>query len=181
MNMPLRLLMLCLTWRRRPRHGLLDASRLRFRVRLGDLDIFLHMNNARYLALMDIGRVDHSLRCGFWQQIRSKGWHPVVAAERIRFFRSLKLFQTFWLETEIDSWDETRVYMEQRFLAPDGKIIAIGQIAARFLASDGRRLATEELLDLVALPQALRSRPPSDEVVTAIGRDSLAASLKPEY
>jgi hypothetical protein len=56
MNLWLRLfwLALALLWRRKldPRH---DVSRLTFRVLPTDLDLNGHMNNGRYLTIMDLG------------------------------------------------------------------------------------------------------------------------------
>ena len=41
-----------------------EASRLTFRVWFHDLDPFRHMNNGRYLTLMDLGRTDLMVRSG---------------------------------------------------------------------------------------------------------------------
>ncbi len=85
------------------------------RVWPNDLDIFLHVNNGVYLTMMDLGRTDMMLRSGIFQPIRKKGWYPVVAAETIRFQRSLKLFQKFSITTEVVGWDEKSIYMQQVF------------------------------------------------------------------
>ena len=42
----------------------LDESVLKFRVWPTDLDVNFHMNNGRYLTIMDLGRVDLMLRTG---------------------------------------------------------------------------------------------------------------------
>ena len=42
-----------------------DPSRLMFRVWFHDLDPFRHMNNGRYLTIMDLGRTDLMLRSGW--------------------------------------------------------------------------------------------------------------------
>ena len=47
-----------------PRIGLLDESAVGFRVLPGDLDVNVHLNNGRYLALMDLGRFDLLIRGG---------------------------------------------------------------------------------------------------------------------
>jgi acyl-CoA thioesterase FadM len=44
--------------------GLLESSMLRFWVFPTDLDINLHMTNARYLSFMDLGRIDLLLCAG---------------------------------------------------------------------------------------------------------------------
>jgi acyl-CoA thioesterase FadM len=93
-----------------------DASRLDFRVWPTDLDLSFHMNNGRYLTVMDLGRADLMLRSGLWRAALKYRWAPVVNAAKIRFRRELKLFQSFRLETRIVAWGETDVVMEHRLL-----------------------------------------------------------------
>ena len=42
-----------------------DESRLTFRCLPTDIDFNLHMNNARYMMLADVGRIDIFMRAGF--------------------------------------------------------------------------------------------------------------------
>ena len=56
MNLYFRLLMLLIKLIRKPRLGLLDTSVLILRVLPNDLDMNMHMNNGRYLSIMDLGR-----------------------------------------------------------------------------------------------------------------------------
>jgi hypothetical protein len=60
----LRTLMVFLRALRAPRIGLLEESAVGFRVLPGDLDVNVHLNNGRYLALMDLGRFDLLIRAG---------------------------------------------------------------------------------------------------------------------
>ncbi len=64
MNLIFRLLGLLLTTRWRGRLGPLEESVLKLRVWPVDLDVNLHMNNGRYLSVMDLNRVDVILRTG---------------------------------------------------------------------------------------------------------------------
>ncbi|MHB1288908.1 acyl-CoA thioesterase, partial [Georgenia sp.] len=41
-----------------PGRGILDPSVTRMRVRPGDLDIYLHVNNGVYLQMMDVARTN---------------------------------------------------------------------------------------------------------------------------
>ena len=120
MNLYLRLLWLLLTFRFRARLvPPLDVSRLRLRVLPNDLDLNLHMNNGRYLTLMDLGRVDLMLRGGLWRKVIENRWMPVMSSAIIRFRRELKPFQSFCVETRILYWSEKRFVMEQKFVARD--------------------------------------------------------------
>ena len=65
MNLWLRLIWLFLTTPFRPRLAIpTDVSVLGLRVLPNDLDLSLHMNNGRYLTVMDLGRLDLILRSG---------------------------------------------------------------------------------------------------------------------
>ena len=117
MNLWFRLLWLALAllWRRKldPRR---DVSRLTFRVLPTDLDLNGHMNNGRYLTIMDLGRLDHVLRSGLWRPIWQNGWAPMLGSAVIRYRREMRLFQRFTLETRIAAWSDTTAVMEQTFL-----------------------------------------------------------------
>ena len=79
----------------RPKLGWRDESVLTFRVWPNDLDLNLHMNNARYLAVMDIGRFDLVMRCGLARLVWRRKLKPVVASAMVRFRRSLAPFERF--------------------------------------------------------------------------------------
>lgn len=117
MNLFFRLLKTILLYLLRPtRHGILDESVVRFRVWPNDLDTNLHMNNGRYLTLMDLGRLDLLLHNGSVPIVLRNKWYPVLAGTLIRFRRPLNLFQRFEIRTRIVTWDAKWVYLEQRVL-----------------------------------------------------------------
>lgn len=136
MNLWLRLIAYLLTARFRPKlelpHG---VSRLMFRVWPHDLDPSLHMNNARYLALMDLGRLDIIVSSGLWREALARRWTPIASKVSIRFRRELPPFQRFRLDTRILTWDADSVVMEQVFVIVGGK--RDGQVAARALFKGG--------------------------------------------
>ena len=123
----------------------------RFRVNLLDLDLNLHMNNGRYLSIMDIGRTDLMLRSGVFGLLFNQGYYPVVVSESIRFKSSLELFQKFELITVLESWDERDLFMSQKFIR-NGSIVAEGFLKGRF-KKRGRKgsIPTAELFSLVGL------------------------------
>ena len=145
-----RLLWLLLTHRRRAPCALTEVCTTPLRVWPNDLDVFGHMNNGVYLSMADLGRTDLMLRSGAFGPIRSRGWYPVVAAETIRFRRSLRPFQRYTIATRLLGWGERSVYLEQRFES-DGALVAHALIDARFLGRRGARVGTDELLAAVAL------------------------------
>lgn len=136
MNLWLRLLIYLLgyPWRP-PLASAEDTGRLTFRVWPLDLDLSLHMNNGRYLTLMDLGRLDFVVRSGLWRPIRRHGWTPIASSIVIRYRRELMPFARFRLETRLISWAEASVVMEQTFILLSGP--HAGQVAARALFKGG--------------------------------------------
>ncbi|MBK1671704.1 MULTISPECIES: thioesterase family protein [Ectothiorhodospira] len=127
MNLYFRLLLLMITMRFRPRLGPLDESVLRMRVLPNDLDLNRHMNNARFLLLMDLGRVDLMFRSGMGRLVVQEKWMPVIASSMMRWRRSLMPFERFELRTRVLYWDDKWFYMEQRFVR-QGRTVAIGLV-----------------------------------------------------
>lgn len=158
MNLFLRLLLLLLTAPFRPRCEVLGPARKRFIVWPPDLDVLFHVNNGVYLSMLDVARVDLMLRSGIGRRLRKTGIYPVVAAETIRFRRSLQLFQTFEVETKVIGWDEKAFIIQHHFLRR-GEVVAEAVIRSRFLKRRGGKaqpqaernatVSSRELLDLI--------------------------------
>lgn len=117
MNLWLRLIKVLVAALFRPRLAMTDTSMLRFRVWPHDLDINVHMNNARYLALMDLGRFDLIVRAGLWRPMFRKRWQAVIGGALVRYRRPLKPFQPFTLASRMLCWDERWLYIEHRIEA----------------------------------------------------------------
>lgn len=110
--------------------GIFDPSLLRLHVLPNDLDINGHMNNGRYLTIMDLGRFDLILRNGLMKFMLRKKGVPILGSAKIRFRLPLMPFQAYDLETRVLGWDQRWVFMEQRFLIVDGpKAGAVAAIA----------------------------------------------------
>lgn len=136
MNLWFRLFWYLVTAGTRPRLTLpQDASRLYFRVLPNDLDTSGHLNNGRYLTLMDFGRLDIMVGSGLWRAVLRYKWTPIANAVMIRFRREIRLFQRFRLESRIIAWETTTVVMEQVFIHDGGK--HDGEVAARALFKGG--------------------------------------------
>ena len=134
----------------------LDQSSIDFRVWPGDLDVLRHMNNGRYLTLMDLGRVDLMIRAGLAQKLDQAGYYPVVAEEVIRFRRSLSPFQKFTLKSQVVGWDDKFFFMRQEFHTIEHRV-AVAYIKARFLKKSGGSVTPLEILEMGGLqnPQVL--------------------------
>ncbi|MGE0762698.1 MAG: thioesterase family protein [Bdellovibrionales bacterium] len=118
------------------RIDVLQDSQLYFRTWFLDLDFNLHMNNGRYLTLMDLGRMDLMLRTGIFHVIIHDKWMPVVGSVHMTFRRSLRPLQKFELKTRVVAWDQKWFYIEQEFHAGN-QIYARGLVKASLKAKDG--------------------------------------------
>ena len=92
----------------------LDVSRVPMIVLPNDLDVNLHVNNGRYLTLMDLGRLDIFVRGGLLKALRGTGWIAVLSAAKVRFRREMRLWTRFRIETRIVYWADTSFVVEHR-------------------------------------------------------------------
>jgi YbgC/YbaW family acyl-CoA thioester hydrolase len=125
----------------------LEEATLAFRVLPHDLDINIHVNNARYLQWMDLGRFDFMNRLGIFQTALRRRWMPVLGGVNIRYHRPLHLLQQVELITRVVSWDEKWFYMEQRFVR-EGKPIATAYAKALFRGPE-QSVPSAEVLALI--------------------------------
>jgi len=89
----------------------------------GDIDVFMELNNGRFLTLMDFGRFDIAIRSGFLTQVRNQNWGLTVAGSSARFRHRLRLFQRFELHSQVIGHDEKWIYFHQKMVRK-GKIHA---------------------------------------------------------
>lgn len=140
------MLRVLLSARRRSRIGALDETSLTFRVWPSDLDVLLHMNNGRYLTVMDLGRVDSIIRSGIRRRLRELGWYTVIASETIRFRESLGPFEKFELRTRLLGWDDRSFYMRQTFVRAE-RTVAVAVVRIRFLRRAGGTISATEVAE----------------------------------
>jgi acyl-CoA thioesterase FadM len=144
MSMIFRHLLMLLGALRGPRIGPLGESRLRLRVMPDDLDINMHMNNGRFLSLMDLGRFDLVIRMGVMGEARRRRWRPLVGSSMIRYRRSLEPFHRFDLVSRVLCWDERWMIFEQRFERA-GELMAVALVRALFRGPEGNVPSDEAL------------------------------------
>jgi acyl-CoA thioesterase FadM len=153
-NMLLRTLLLMLVSRRRPRLGFLDLGTIRLRVMPNDLDLLGHVNNGIYLSLMDLGRMELMIRSGHWKRLGEVGWYPVAASVTATYRRSLRLWQTYTLETKVIGFDDKAMYVEQRFVRDD-ELYVSAVMRARFLKKSGGTVSVAELGEFAGIDPSL--------------------------
>lgn len=171
---------------RGPRLGVEAVSRSAFRVWPTDLDLLRHMNNGKYLSVMDIGRFDLIQRNGVLAVFRRENWYPVVVGQTISYRKSLNPWKTFTIESRILGFDEQAVYMEQRFVRPDRsgapEIYAKAYVRARILRRStaqrpGGVVAVDEIIEKTGADRSAFRVP--DEIL-AWGRSTRLPSTRDE-
>jgi acyl-CoA thioesterase FadM len=179
MNLWLRFLWLLLATAWRPSLDPRTAtSRLMFRVLPTDIDINLHLNNGRYLTIMDLGRIDLVLRSGLWRPIWKNGWAPTIGAVVIRYRQELRPFERFRLETRLTAWSDSIAVMEQTFVIASGP--RRGRVAARALVKAGfydrskrSQVPVRRLVAELGLSEAEATSPPlTPEIAAFLSADS---------
>ncbi|OZD61915.1 acyl-CoA thioesterase [Rhodococcus sp. 06-1460-1B] len=156
MNLYIRLFLVRLRAYRRQKLSVWETARTPFRVTLTDLDLLGHVNNGKYLSILDLGRVDLLLRSGLWAKIAAQKWYPVVAGQTITYRKSLKLGQKFDVYTRIAGFDDRWVYLEQTFRV-GSTVHATAAIRSTFLKKSGGSVQRHELETLVGeIPDQLR-------------------------
>jgi acyl-CoA thioesterase FadM len=152
--------------------GVLEEDRVRMRVWPNDIDINLHLNNARYLNLMDYGRTHLLARTGLLNNILRARYTPMVGAVWMTYRRSLPVFRAFWLSSRLVCWDERWFYMEQTFTGNDG-LAAVGWVKA--VLRDARGNVEPQRVIAGVWPEAMS--PPMPEAFAAwneLTREKLA-------
>ena len=147
MNLLIRLFIIFIeSFFRKPLHPLAESV-LSMTVLPNDLDLNMHMNNGRFLSIMDLGRLDLIIRTDLAKATFKHGWKPLVGGATIRYKLSLLPFQRYKLHTKVIGWDEKWFYIEQRFTRRN-RTIAVGIVKALF-RGNRRNVSPAECLQLI--------------------------------
>lgn len=136
-----------------PRVSVLDEVRTTFVVGPGDADANRHLNNGRYLQLMDLARFALVVQGGLGGVVLRRRWTPILAGAQLEFLREIPLFASFSIRSRIVSWDTRWFYIEQRF-ERGGRVVAIGRVQGQFRGEKGRVAPSEVLAELGPVPPA---------------------------
>lgn len=135
-----------------PTHAPFDEVNESFRVGLGDIDLNLHLNNAKYLAYMDLARLEHLVSTGLLYRFMSNECNPIVASTEISYVRELRTFQPFTVSARMLGYDERYFYYEQRFVS-EGKLCTHAFLRLACVHG-GRGRPIAEVRELLGLPES---------------------------
>lgn len=136
-----------------------EESRLTFRCLPSDVDPNLHINNARYLMLADLGRMDLFFRSGLMRLRRKRGWTPIMGGVEAAYLREIRLWRRFDVVSSFSGWSGVQIVGRHRF------VLENGEVAARLITSAG------------VYDRPGRRFVPIDEVVEALGFAGAAPPL----
>lgn len=131
-----------------PPLGILDEDHIRMHVWPQDIDFNLHMNNARYLSVMDYARMHLLARSRLLEHVVRSRWQPIVGAVWMTYRRSLPLLSAFAIASRLLCWDDRWFYIEQRFTGCEG-LAAVGWVKGMLRDARGS-VNPQEVLERIA-------------------------------
>ncbi len=95
-------------------------SCLQFRCLPTDIDPNLHLNNARYMMLADMGRLDIFFRSGLMALARKNNWGPMMGGVQAVYVREIRLWRRFEVISTMETWQGTQALGRHQFLLENG-------------------------------------------------------------
>ena len=107
------------------------------RVWPGDLDINGHMNNGRYLTIIDLMLVEYFVRSGFARVMFKAGWRPMSGGAVITYRKGLMPGQRYRLRFSLAGADHAWNFMRFEFRREDGTLCAAGYMKGAAVGRSG--------------------------------------------
>ena len=156
-----------------PALDVLGEDLLRMRVLPNDIDINFHLNNARYLSLMDYARTHMLARTRLLERIIRARYQPLVGAVWMTYRRSLPLMASYTISTRLVCWDERWFYMEQTFTGSKG-LAALGWVKGILRDVHGN-VTPQKVIDAVSPGLPSPPMPDAMEAWNLLTKEKLAA------
>ncbi len=137
MNLYQRLLWALLRCCRLPALRTTDTLQRTFRVLPNDLDINGHMNNGRYLTVIDLMLIEFFVRTGFARVMLREGWRPMSGGAIISYRKGLQPLQRYTVRFGLAGSDAAWNYMRFHFLRADGTVCATGYMKGAAVGRGG--------------------------------------------
>lgn len=112
-------------------------SQIDMRVWPWDIDMFLELNNGRYLTIMDVGRFEVGIRVGLMKILKKHDWSLMVGAVNGRYRRRLRTFEKFTLHSKMMYFDERWFYFHQWFTGKNGQMKASFLVRTAVISKEG--------------------------------------------
>jgi acyl-CoA thioesterase FadM len=154
---------------RAPKLAALEPLELELRVLPTDIDLNGHMNNARYLAMVDLALMTLFIRSGFSKLCIQRRLRPMAGGSVIRYRRGLAPFQAYKLRFTLVGWDEHWNYSRFEFIR-NGQVCANGYTKGAAVGKHGL-VPTREIFE--ALGEPLTSPELPSDLTAWIASDAL--------
>jgi acyl-CoA thioesterase FadM len=115
------------------------------RVLPNDLDLNMHMNNGRYLTILDIARTEFLIRSGMDKIFYKNKLGGVTGGVHITFFKELNLFDKYQITTKALHWDDMWFYIEHEFIKDN--IVTAHAIVKVTFTKKRKRVAPQKVID----------------------------------
>jgi acyl-CoA thioesterase FadM len=172
MTLYFRLLLVWLTSLWKPRLGMHDVLELPMRVLPNDLDLNVHLSNARYLSVLDLGVIAILVRSRFMKAIRSLGAFPMEGGVMISYRSQIHPFARYRLRLWYLGCDEYWHVFAFAFVRADGRLAAKGLVKGGAVRRAEGLVRTQEIWERYTAQTGEPVRPPP---LPAYARDWLAA------
>jgi acyl-CoA thioesterase FadM len=102
-----------------------------------DIDVFGHMNNGRYLQVMDVARVDWMRRTRILDRIWANRCSALLGGSVIRYCKALRPFERYRVHTSLIAWEARWAFLQHRCTNEAGELVALGYTRAALRNADG--------------------------------------------
>lgn len=124
-----------------------DISVMPIRIRLWDCDTNGHVNNARYLSLLDWARFKLFVEQDLWS-LMGKRYYPIVQSLEVSYIKSVLPHDLCVIQSQILSWDDKYLYIDHQFYVKEQLCT---HARCRVAVFEGRQ-QRQALLRLLATP-----------------------------
>jgi len=163
------------------RNGVLDEDVVEYLCLPTDIDRNGHMNNAKFMRVLNFARRSFWTRNGGWGFVlaRAPPTNMIVTASTIRHRREIKCWASYQVVTRLLHWEGTNFYLEHRFVQPsDGFVLAICFVKYRLVSDD--KASAADILGCLDTAVREWAPSPSPELAAWISYDELSSkALRP--
>ncbi|NDI85585.1 thioesterase [Undibacterium sp. B2R-29] len=159
MNLYFRLIWVWLKAHWKPAIRIGDSIDMQLTVLPNDLDVNGHMNNGRYMTIIDLALVEYMTRAGLMKPALQHGWRPMLGGSMIAFRRGLKPFCQYQLRFAVMCWDERWTYIRFEFIK-DGQQMALGHTKGGIVGRNGI-VSSREMCQTLGVNPESADFPPS--------------------
>ena len=106
MNLYFRLIWITIRSLFKSRIDFSDKISLVLHILPNDLDINRHLNNGRYLTLLDLASIEFFIRSGVLKHAIRRDFRPMIGGLMVTYRKGLSLFERCTLTMQMEAWDE---------------------------------------------------------------------------